>query len=40
MTSLDGRVVVYNRPEPVHSVLVASGLGRHRVLVDLVRAGE
>jgi hypothetical protein len=28
----------YNRPDPVHSVLVAAGRERHAALIDLVRA--
>jgi len=37
MTALDGRVPIYNQPEPVHSVLIAAGRGRHTAAVDLVR---
>jgi myo-inositol-1(or 4)-monophosphatase len=40
MTSLDGRTLLYNRPEPSHGVLVAAGLGRHAALIDLMRAHE
>lgn len=40
MTSLDGRTLLYNRPEPSHGVLVAAGPGRHAALVDLMRAHE
>ena len=38
MTALDGRPLIYNRPEPVHGVLIAAGRERHAALVDLVRA--
>jgi myo-inositol-1(or 4)-monophosphatase len=38
MTALDGNALVYNRPDPVHGVLVAAGRGRHGALADLVRA--
>jgi myo-inositol-1(or 4)-monophosphatase len=37
MTALDGRPLIYNRPDPVHSLLVAAGRGRHAMLLDLVR---
>jgi myo-inositol-1(or 4)-monophosphatase len=39
MTSLDGRLLAYNRPNPVHSVLVAAGRERHPALLELVRSG-
>ena len=38
MTALDGKPLIYNRPEPVHGVLVAAGRERHAALIDLVRA--
>jgi len=38
MTALDGRLLIYNRPEPVHGVLVAAGRERFSALIDLVRA--
>jgi myo-inositol-1(or 4)-monophosphatase len=38
MTALDGRTLIYNRPEPVHGVLIAAGRDRHAALVDLMRA--
>ena len=38
MTALDGRTLIYNRPDPVHGVLIAAGRERHAALVDLVRA--
>jgi myo-inositol-1(or 4)-monophosphatase len=37
MTTLDGRVLDYNRPEPIHSVLVAAGRERHAALIELMR---
>ena len=38
MTSLDGRPLVYNRPDPIHSLLLAAGHERHEALIELVRA--
>ena len=38
LTALDGRVLVYNRPDPVHSVLLAGSCDRHAALADLIRA--
>ena len=38
MTALDGGMLIYNRPDPVHGVLIAAGRERHAALVDLVRA--
>jgi myo-inositol-1(or 4)-monophosphatase len=38
MTALDGRILIYNRPDPVHGVLIAAGRERHAELVDLIRA--
>jgi myo-inositol-1(or 4)-monophosphatase len=38
MTALDGKVLIYNRPDPVHGVLIAAGRGRYAALVDLIRA--
>ena len=38
MTALDGKPLIYNRPEPVHGVLVAAGRDRHAALIELVRA--
>ena len=38
MTALDGQVLIYNRPDPIHSVLLASSRGRHAALVELIRA--
>jgi myo-inositol-1(or 4)-monophosphatase len=38
MTALDGKALIYNRPDPVHGVLIAAGRERHAALIDLVRA--
>jgi myo-inositol-1(or 4)-monophosphatase len=38
MTALDGRALVYNRPDPVHGVLIAAGRERHAALTGLIRA--
>ena len=38
LTGLDGQVLVYNRPDPVHSLLIAAGRGRHEALAKLIRA--
>jgi myo-inositol-1(or 4)-monophosphatase len=38
MTALDGKTLIYNRPSPVHGVLVAAGRERHHALIDMVRA--
>jgi myo-inositol-1(or 4)-monophosphatase len=38
MTALDGQALVYNRPDPVHSVLIAAGRERHAALAGLIRA--
>ena len=38
MTALDGTPLIYNRPDPVHSILVAAGRDRHAALIALVRA--
>jgi myo-inositol-1(or 4)-monophosphatase len=37
MTALDGAPLIYNRPDPVHSILVAAGRDRHATLLALVR---
>ena len=37
LTTLTGQALIYNRPEPVHSALVAAGRSRHAVLLDLIR---
>ena len=33
LTGFDGKPLIYNRPDPVHGVLVASGAGRHPALL-------
>ena len=38
LTSLDGEPLTYNRPNPVHNVLVATGRERHSALLEIVRA--
>ncbi len=38
MTTLDGKVLSYNRSESTHDVLVAAGRERHPALIDLMRA--
>ena len=38
LTDIEGRVLTYNRAEPVHEALVAAGRSRHRALLDLVEA--
>jgi myo-inositol-1(or 4)-monophosphatase len=38
MTTLDGKALSYNQPEPAHGVLVAAGRERHAALIDLMRA--
>ena len=38
LTSLDGKPLIYNKPNPVHDVLVAAGCERHAALLELVRA--
>jgi myo-inositol-1(or 4)-monophosphatase len=38
MSAIDGKALIYNKPEPVHGILVAAGRGRHSALIDLVRA--
>jgi myo-inositol-1(or 4)-monophosphatase len=37
MTALDGNALTYNRPEPIHSILVAAGRDRHSALIELMR---
>jgi myo-inositol-1(or 4)-monophosphatase len=37
LTGLDGKAVTYNRRDPVHSILVAAGRGRHDRFMTLVR---
>ena len=36
LTTLAGRSLIYNRPEPVHGALVAAGRGRHAKLIELL----
>jgi myo-inositol-1(or 4)-monophosphatase len=38
LTDIEGRVLTYNRADPVHEALVAAGHSRHRALLDLVEA--
>ncbi len=38
MTALDGRPLIYNRPNPIHNLLVACGSERHAMLIEVVRA--
>ncbi len=40
LTDFAGHVLTYNRAEPVHGSLVAAGLARHKVLVNLVSARQ
>jgi myo-inositol-1(or 4)-monophosphatase len=37
LTTLTGKVPIYNRPEPVHGALVAAGRSRHAMLLGLIR---
>ena len=37
LTALDGKPLIYNRPDPVHAVLVAAGGERHAAVIELVR---
>jgi len=37
ITTLTGRVLSYNRPDPVHDALLAAGRARHAVLRGLIR---
>ena len=37
VTTLTGQLLIYNRPDPVHGVLVAAGRARHAVLLGLFR---
>jgi myo-inositol-1(or 4)-monophosphatase len=37
LTAPDGAPPVYNRPEPVHGVLIAAGAARHAAMLALVR---
>jgi myo-inositol-1(or 4)-monophosphatase len=40
LTTVGGAQPAYNRPIPVHGVLVATGLARHRALATLLREHE
>ena len=40
LTTLGGETLVYNRPKPKHSALVAAGRERHQALSDLMRDGR
>ena len=37
LTALSGRVLTYNRSEPVHGALIAAGRDRHATLIELAR---
>ena len=37
LTEMDGRRLVYNRPDPVHGALIAAGRARHASLLSLLR---
>jgi myo-inositol-1(or 4)-monophosphatase len=37
LTDLDGERLLYNRPEPKHGPLVASGRSRHAMMLELLR---
>src|SRR6266511_3138450 len=37
ITTLQGESLIYNRPDPVHGVLVAAGRARHARLLDAIR---
>jgi myo-inositol-1(or 4)-monophosphatase len=37
LTTLDGRLLAYNRSEPVHGALIAAGRDRHAMLIGLAR---
>jgi myo-inositol-1(or 4)-monophosphatase len=37
VTTLDGTALTYNRPEPIHNILVAAGRDRHAALAELMR---
>jgi len=40
LTDLEGRPLVYNRPDPVHGALIAAGRARHAALLNLVRGNK
>jgi myo-inositol-1(or 4)-monophosphatase len=37
LTTLTGESLIYNRPDPIHGVLVAAGRARHAALLELLR---
>ena len=37
LTNMMGESLIYNRPDPVHSVLIAAGRARHANLLGLLR---
>jgi myo-inositol-1(or 4)-monophosphatase len=37
LTTLTGKTLLYNRPDPVHGALVAAGRARHAMLLGLIR---
>jgi myo-inositol-1(or 4)-monophosphatase len=37
ITAVDGKPLIYNRPAPVHGVLMAAGRERHHALIAIVR---
>ena len=37
LTDMDGRQLLYNRPDPVHGALIAAGRARHLPLLALLR---
>ena len=37
LTEMDGRHLVYTRPDPVHGALIAAGRARHASLLSLLR---
>ena len=39
MTTLAGRLLIYNRAEPVHGALLAAGHARHATLIAFARDG-
>ena len=40
LTSIDGRPLTYNRPNPVHPALVAAGRVRHEFVLQLMRGRQ
>ena len=37
LTTFNGKALIYNRPEPRHGMLVATGRGRHAALLQLLK---